>query len=791
MAGTVVKFLTDLYGNYQDNYYTRDYQNLISTLQAEVKLTCSVNLGYTDGVVISNVFQGDFTKYNCAIVEHEVDGTHLYKIVKKQFIKRNLWRITMVKDLVSCKYNSILQSKMLVSRIGISRTTYDPILFTNESFTLSKVKKEQRLINEMGSKSYGYLLIWARNSLDGTIKWDATPVSTQPYDIYVENISELNNIIDKKIRISYSYTCRTGIRNIIPSVGVMSGCTMNYRETQDIGYESLLSTLIPQDKNTNISMTNDEQPIWSQINVRYLAKCRALIPSGYLDINTVPYTGKIVYDGTSGIYYKILETAPSTDTTLVDMVNANLEEIIGDYDSYTIKNRPQVRYVNTYKKLYLVQVGIEPNPAEFTFKAYPNAVDQPLQMQFIPFIEDAYIRDVDNENSYEFSKQLTEQMLYDLVAKYGGQNAKLLDVQIIPYSPIAGMENAYNATGKVFNLGYSIPTDVIVIDDTYAIPVYSVLRTSYIKQIPMEITFSDYKTEQYNAYHITSPSGAGVYDFSVAKNSGLEGFYIKVDLRPYASFHQIQPIYKSIYGGNFTDTRGLVFQEDMSLTQVSSAWETYKRQNINYVNSFNAEVDYKTSNFTINAAMTPVNFVFDSGQRILEAAATSAEVLATGVSADVWLGIKGAAAGAAGAAAIMQSQFISEGLEFGQMMANMMAETKLFANEIGLAQKQFNYNIGNIQALPENLTKVNGIFQSNNIVPYLQIFGPTEEEIQRLTDYLDVYGVNCGQMIDLTTRDFNFLQGVMVVCNTPLTYEEYKAITTELQRGVRLYAREV
>ena len=156
------------------------------------------------------------------------------------------------------------------------------------------------------------------------------------------------------------------------------------------------------------------------------------------------------------------------------------------------------------------------------------------------------------------------------------------------------------------------------------------------------------------------------------KNSGLEGFYIKVDLRPYASFHQIQPIYKSIYGGNFTDTRGLVFQEDMSLTQISSAWETYKRQNINYVNSFNAEVDYKTSNFTINAAMTPVNFVFDSGQRILEAGATAAEVLATSVSSDVWLGIKGGAAGAIGAGAIMQSQFISEGLEFGQMMANMI-----------------------------------------------------------------------------------------------------------------------
>ena len=75
-------------------------------------------------------------------------------------------------------------------------------------------------------------------------------------------------------------------------------------------------------------------------------------------------------------------------------------------------------------------------------------------MQFIPFIEDATMRDVDNENSYMFSKQLTEQMLYDLVAKYGGQSAKLLDVQVIPYSPVAGMENAYDAENEVFPFRY-------------------------------------------------------------------------------------------------------------------------------------------------------------------------------------------------------------------------------------------------------------------------------------------------------------------------------------------------
>ena len=116
---TTVKFLSQKYGNYLDNYYTDDYEGFIDALQSEVisSLTAHVNLGVTDGIIIENNFKGDFQDVNCAIVESSYYGTHLYKIIKRVFIKRDLWRITMIKDLVSARYNEIINSKVLVSRL--------------------------------------------------------------------------------------------------------------------------------------------------------------------------------------------------------------------------------------------------------------------------------------------------------------------------------------------------------------------------------------------------------------------------------------------------------------------------------------------------------------------------------------------------------------------------------------------------------------------------------------------------------------------------------------------------
>ncbi len=442
---------------------------------------------------------------------------------------------------------------------------------------------------------------------------------------------------------------------------------------------------------------------------------------------------------------------------------------------------PKVRMEEKYYKQKYVEV--DPTPAvEKTLSEYDIVIDQPFQMMFIPMIEDGLVKY--NDNLYRTDKIQIENMLYDLIATYGGENSKLVDVQVIPYSPIDGYHNMWNENTQVLDIG-DRAKDIIIIKDTTIIPMFQVDYAQYMLSLEYNLNVEDYKVSQKHKYILTSPSGATPYEFSLSKNKGLEGFIIKVDLRPYASYYQIQPIFKGLYGNNYTDTRGLVWKEDMSLTLISDAFETYKRQNINYLNSFNSEVDFQRSQLALTHEANWGNYGFDAGKRMIEATVDAATFAADAVAKDTFFGAKGGISGGAGALAIIGGAIASEAIEAGQLAYNNKMDKKLLANSLTQKRDQFNYNIGNIKAIPENIEKVSGIYGTNNFIPYLQVFAPTDDEIRYFNDYLDTYGINVGMMIDLTKFDFDLLQGTIVKFNGIITQEEYEEIIDQLARGIR------
>ena len=783
---TTVKFLSQKYGNYLDNYYTDDYEGFIDALQSEVisSLTAHVNLGVTDGIIIENNFKGDFQDVNCAIVESSYYGTHLYKIIKRVFIKRDLWRITMIKDLVSERYNEIINSKVLVSRLGINRREFNPILFMEEPIVLSEVKKEQVLLNELkNTKSYGYLAIWKRNSLDGTIEWDTKARGQMYYDIEVDSLSQLEsynfrNIVNQKRDVEILWRIVTG------SAGNWGESLLVklYREennnynvyTTDITNSGIDLDTEPYIYTTEQDMNNG----LINANVKNLLKYYGytIIDNG----NTVRDLGKIVYVTTTEKYYEIQRELVTKNTTY-DLDGDDINHIMGNNGGMCFNGCPKVRMEEKYYKQKYVE--IDPTPVvQKTLSEYDITVDQPFQMMFIPMIEDGLVKY--NNNLYRTDKIQIENMLYDLIAMYGGENSKLVDVQVIPYSPIDGYHNMWNENTQVLDIG-DRAKDIIIIKDTTIIPMFQVDYAQYMLSIEYKLDVEDYKVSQKHKYLLTSPSGATPYEFSLSKNKGLEGFIIKVDLRPYASYYQIQPIFKGLYGNNYTDTRGLVWKEDMSLTLISDAFETYKRQNINYLNSFNSEVDFQRSQLALTHEANWGNYGFDAGKRMIEATVEAATFAADAVAKDTFFGAKGGISGGAGALAIVGGAIASEAIEAGQLAYNNKMDKKLLANSLTQKRDQFNYNIGNIKAIPENIEKVSGIYGTNNYIPYLQVFAPTDDEIEYFNDYLDTYGINVGMMVDLTKFDFDLLQGTIVKFNGIITQEEYEEIIDQLARGIR------
>lgn len=767
-----VSFVSDRYGNYQDHYYTSNYNNLITHLLANAEFEAEVNLGVTNGVLIENTFVGDFHNVNCAVVERN-GKKDLYKIIKRTFIRKNQWRITMVKDIVSEKYESILDSKVLVSRLGLNRKVFDPLLLQQEVLELSEVKTKQHQLSQVdGSKVYGYIAIWARDSLNGDdITWKSTARGEKTYDILVSDI-ETYAPFQKKLSVSKQTSGQVRMASGPQSNGYFVGYGFGrVGWSADTPYTGDL-----------MNQANYASSRYSTVGAFNRIKELVEDYKPFTDFDNIErFIGKVVFDNATNSYYEIKLSDVKYREVTRDLTETEASYVLGT-TSYTVNTPAKLYADNYYKELEFTLLSTVP-VIEHKLLNYVNAVDQPFQIFYIPITEGATIRQ--DGIDYTTDKLVTESMLYDLISAYSGTAGKLLDVQLVSYCPVDEFIESYDSVNKRFNGGGC--KERIDAGGTTAIFLYEVPYCSYSLFVPYTITVDDYKLAQKKKIQITSPSGASVYDFSVAKNGGLTGFIIDVDIRPYASFHRIQPIFNLIYGTNYNDTRGLIYQEDMSLTVTTSAWETYKRQNINYMASFNAEQNYKRSQLSIDQAANWGNFGFDAGKRLVKAGVEAATFAAEAVAQDVWFGAKGGVSGAAGAGAIMAGAVVSEGIEAAQLAYNNHMDNKKLEDNIAYSREQYNYNLGNIKAIPENLEKVSGVFVTNNLIPYIQEFEPTEDEIEYFKNYLDTYGVNLGMMVDLRVKEFDYLQGTIIQFGGVVTNEEYSEIHSQLTKGVRKY----
>lgn len=802
---TTVYFRKSRYGNYLDHYYTDDYASLMSTLQAQPGLTWSGNLGIIDGITVVNKFEGDFTQYNCAIVEHATYGTHLYKIISKKFLRKNQWQIMMQKDIVSANWNGILSSKILSERLGIRRDIMRPILYQQEAMNFSEVLKGRIELNELpynhGGKTYGFLLIWSRDSLNGSdVEWTSETYPSHPHDLIVNTIDELP---------FYLKTVLTGRSR---SLGRKQTASPGWNWNASVGHSTQTSgrwfnVSIIDNGAITTDVYTDNFPAWPQgpqlqevngsltTDVLYNNFITYLMSKTSVGIN-VPnwqsYVGKIVYETSTGRYYEISQGSSVHNESLIEMTVEEVKTILQDPDA----TRNSVQYpgcvmITDTTTLNLTQLPVYENPQKHTFGIYKSLLDQPFKMMYVPMFENYGC--VFESKEYTTNYNHTIKVLTDLISKYSGDAGKLLDVQLVPYCPIDGLYGWYSETNQKFMLPDNQVKDSIIVGNLI-VPFFEVQYASFYRNIgtlngATEIAITDYKVQEKDKYMFSSPSGANNWEFNIAKNGGLFSAQVKVDLRPYASYYQLQPEFGDLYGWNETDTRGLVWQEDSSITMVTSAWETYKRQNINYMNSFNSDVEYSKSTLKLTHDTNKGNFWFDAGKHMIEAGVESVKFAADQVADDVWFGAKGGIAGGVGAAAILAGQAGMEAVEGAQMLYNNAQDLKRLELDIGYKKQQFNYSLDNIRAIPENTSKVSGIFNTNNMTPYILVYGPTSEEINYFQTYLDEFGISCGMMINLLeyTSELYYLKGTLIRLNGETTNEEYQTINQALSMGVRKF----
>lgn len=299
------------------------------------------------------------------------------------------------------------------------------------------------------------------------------------------------------------------------------------------------------------------------------------------------------------------------------------------------------------------------------------------------------------------------------------------DVQLLPYFPL---QSYIDSMGRIDTT--TMPDGTVAVlnsaEGEARTFLFWITKPNFSFAVPDMIAYSSEPKIQNETQfcRINSPNFSASFDFSIAKNKGVNYWQIDCTYKPYQPYIHVAPGWGGLYGEDFNDARGLICTGDFTIDLMSDKWQEYQINNKNYQEIFNRQIQ----TLDLQQRIASRNEIWSAVSGSVQGAATGA---AGGALAG---GIYGAAAGAiiGGAASTV-----------GAVM-DIYNNRQLRADARSSALDMFNYNIGNVKALPNTLTKVSTFNINNKIFPFYEIYEATSEEIGALRLRLEYRGYNLG-----------------------------------------------
>lgn len=401
--------------------------------------------------------------------------------------------------------------------------------------------------------------------------------------------------------------------------------------------------------------------------------------------------------------------------------------------------------------------------------------DAPYDIFAIPYSDT--FKFSDGTTTVTASKDISMAVATGISSKYAGSGT-VYDVQLLPYCP-------FNITGTTYTTRDTKEFSYITQGTNKVGVIFnisSVNRPSFT--IPLSIAVDDVKIDNETKFcRLVSPNYASIFEFSPAKNRGVD--YIKVDitLKPFSPYIHLAPNFKGLNGGDYDDARGLICSGDFSLPVVTDQWKTYELQNKNYEKQFDRQIQ----NMEVNNSY---GLGADIAGAVTSAVGGGVAGAMTGLGPAGIIG--GAAAGLAGG------------------VADVAINQAMRKESINYTKDQWQMQMQNIKALPNTLTKIDSFNIQNKGWPFVEYYDCTEEEkynlcnkilysgmtvnrFGRLSDYKSgwSYPSQAGTNDKWVTVYFPYLEGNLIWINgnerhTDEIFEDYhlfSAINNEVRGG--------
>ena len=762
--------MATLYLYSYNNYYNRRLKKEadISGYGIPVYLETGDNLNFNpnDGVNTQfvagrygNPYNGkaDYAIYS----EDNTTITSRWFIIEQTRTLKNQYKLTLRRDLLADFKDEIYNADSFIEKAIIPSN--NPLIYNQEAMTVNQIKSSETLLKDETGIAWlcGYI---ARNTPEKQITMAADVVSD--YSVsgidsweYYPNTSKY---INGKITSTY-----------LSLIFITEDNTVYYPGTLDINLETLetdytkIGTPILEKPGTFIISQSNVQNFIQYITSK-LPEIKAKVnkyASLYIDnsdYNVTLYNelleldGKVVFDQNSGLNYSI-----GTTTSTESLNNIDLHPDKGvDEDGVGVLNTWLYNLCNASglnigvggtigTTLTTIAEGVKLTLTQIPAGTYKVTIreqrihlkDAPYDMFCIPYPI--------GYDDFHISNQYDSVLPFDTVVSHKtslliaqgiaeGLGDFCYDVQLLPYCPLTGLIiDLDNHKIDVNASGLSNTRVQVVQKDTQVVDcIIWAAASSGTKNIPLNIPVGNKKMEnETDLYRLVSPNYNGQFEFSAAKNNGVEFINVDYTYLPYNPYIHLNPNFKNLYGEDYNDARGLIVKGDFSISRLSNAWINYTVQNKNYDNIFNREIQNMETNRKY--------------QKIQEIAGLSVGALQGGASgafigSQIVPGI-GTAIGAlvgAGASAIGGA-------------SDMIISDKLHNEALDYKNDMFGYRLDSIKALPYSISKTTSYVYNNKIFPIIEYYTCTEEEKKAFANKIAYNGMTVGVIDKIINYAYN------------------------------------
>ena len=824
--------MVNLYFLQYNNYFNRQTKPHKTTtswfLPYQIGNTVGVQLfNYGDGVdttqvVNTSTWVNENKVPDYCVLEDQTDGSRQYwYVLEWKYLRKGQYQATLKRDVLSENYDLIMTAPMLIKK-GTVISSNNPAMFNSEGQAYNQIKSDEIPLYDATGCPWIVGYVPLSNATDKEIS----------KNIYVEPSFTYNTLNDFRSEFPYDLNMPENSRTIIrrydrlPIYNIRAniwqptqGGTFQYAANVSFNSVGVLTYDINATKE---KVDNIQWDTYGGVGVNgFYSQIETALPNTYtsfrLDkgysVNNSPklvrdivnsYTPTILKQIDNSIY-NVYSQNEAADATLQSILYKSVKIGTATYNIFPANKLVSKEVVVPASTFQLLSTNLNDNiltnkntnnsyivnlkyyEAGYTLVESTQTVKttMPGKDKMIQLRKDPYAMFCIPYGEVKLRKDGVDQLttVKDAALIATGITASVgkdavLDVQLLPYCPIREIVvddekgvvdySSLTRTGQV--------QDIKNEADAVVSKLFWCLDSSFTFQIPLKLKVDDYKIEnETTTYRLCSPNYNGLFEFNLAKNGGLNWIEVNCTYKPQTPYIQLNPSFQKLYGqnsqtglsaGDYNDQRGLICGGDFSLPSVNDKWADYQMQNKNYQNIFDREIQSMEMSNRYQRVSDWMGLVSGTAKAGMAIGSLSNPV-AGGVSAAINLGT--------GAA------------------SNIMSD-RLRDEQINLKKDLFNYNLQNIQALPQSVSKTAAFNINSKYVPFLEKYTCTEEEKNALRDKLRWQGMTVmrtGQIEDYVWADDTYIEA-MPLRLSGLSEDTHTAqtIAQELNMGTYIFISE-